>query len=155
MLNIFKNSNNISKLIQFTKVNPKDESHNKFLYDFLAKRKFNISHSKMPTYKNHCKFVSENPYRKWFMISYKYSFIGSIYILYDNGVGIDLNPINYYLINEIINKLIREVKPLKAIPSIRTNKFHINISHLNKKLYRVLKGAGGIHIQDTFIFDKF
>tara|TARA_Y100000589_G_scaffold331148_1_gene383462 strand:+ start:5089 stop:5556 length:468 start_codon:yes stop_codon:yes gene_type:complete len=154
MIEILQNSNNISKNMQFIKVNPNDESHKKYLYDFLAKRKFNISHTNMPTYKNHCKFVKNNPYRKWFLISNESSLLGSVYILYDNGIGIDLQPINYFLIQEILIKLKSEVKPLKSIPSIRNNKFHINISHLNRKLYDVLTKAGGIHIQDTFLFDN-
>ena len=146
---------NIEKLLNFIKVNPKDLSHNKFLYDCLAKRKFNISHNKMPDFEEHCKFVSENPYRKWFLISYKYSFIGSIYFLYDNGIGLDLEPINYYLINTVFKIILSKIKPLKAIPSIRRNEFHMNISHLNKKLYKVLINLGGVHIQNTFVFEKF
>lgn len=151
---ISKDSTNILKLLKFIKVNPKDDSHNKFLYDCLAKRKFNISHNGMPNFDEHCRFVKKNLYRKWFLISYKNSLIGSIYVLYDNGIGIDLESKNYYLIGGILTKLSSIIKPLKAIPSIRRNQFHVNISHLNKKLYRLLSDIGGTHIQNTILFEN-
>ena len=155
MKKFFKKPENIEKILTFIKVNSKNESHNKFLYDCLAKRKFNISHKNTPNFEEHCIFVREHPYRKWFLISYKSSLIGSIYVLYDNGIGLDLEPFNYYLIKDILKELSSEIKPLKAIPSIRRNEFHMNISNLNEKLFRILTELGGEHIQNTLIFEKF
>ena len=126
MKKIFKKPENIEKILKFIKVNSKDESHNKFLFDCLAKRKFNISHKNTPNFEEHCIFVREHPYRKWFLISYKSSLIGSIYVLYDNGIGLDLESFNYYLIKDILKELSFKIKPLKAII-----KKHIFLTDLN------------------------
>ena len=41
-----------------------------FLYELLSERNpnANISHKKLPTYKQHVKFVMSKPYFKWYII---------------------------------------------------------------------------------------
>ena len=95
-----------------------------------------------------------NPYRRWFLISHKSEIIGSLYILYDNGIGIDIPSSKYYLIEEILNQVFIKIKPLKAIPSIRTNNFHINTSSDNKEIHKYILQSGGILKQKTFEFEK-
>ena len=113
------------KLIE---INPESNKDIEVLYSFLAAREYSISHNEMPTFEKHKMFVQKNPYRKWFFIQYNSKIIGSIYVLKDNGIGIDIKPFDYNLIEEIISCLYSKLKPLKAIDSIRVAKYHINIS---------------------------
>ena len=64
----------------------------KFLYDLLKERneKINISHKKMPTFKNHVKFVISKPYKKWYVIIDEKEKVGSIYLSKLNEIGIFL-----------------------------------------------------------------
>jgi len=61
-----------------------------FLYDLLKERdkKVNISHKKMPSYKNHVKFVMSKPYQKWYIIMNDKEKIGSIYLSKFDEIGI-------------------------------------------------------------------
>lgn len=137
-------SNKIGTNLTLIKVDPNNHLHIESLYSFLKDRKFNISHNDLPNYETHLEFVKNNPYRKWFLVSFDLKLIGSVYILYDNGIGIDLNAKYYFLIKEIIKQINIITKPLNSIKSIRTDKFHINISPLNKELNKKLIEAGGI-----------
>ena len=71
------------------------KKHIDILFKLLSNRKFNISHKEMPSFSEHEKFVSSNPYRYWYLISNKKKYIGSFYIQYDNSIGINLDPLNY------------------------------------------------------------
>ena len=52
---------------------PVSKSDFRFLYDLLKERtsSTNISHKKMPTYKEHVKFVNSKPYAKWYVIHFQ------------------------------------------------------------------------------------
>jgi RimJ/RimL family protein N-acetyltransferase len=64
----------------------------KFLYELLKQRspKANISHRKMPTYKEHEKFVNSRPYKIWYVIYVENTKTGSIYLSKQNEIGIFL-----------------------------------------------------------------
>jgi len=143
-----------NKNISLIKLDPDNQSHGRYLYSFLKRRTFNISHNKMPSYNEHLQFVRENPYRKWFLISYKSDFIGSVYFLYNNGIGLDLNIENYSLVEDILDLIFKEIKPLKAINSVRTNNFHINIPPTNLKFKKIIQNNGGVLKQNTFEFEN-
>ena len=138
--------------IKLTSINSGNEDHIKKLFYFLNKRKFNISNTKETDYKNHLNFVKNNPYRNWFLIEYKSNYIGSIYVLFNNGIGIDIDESNYNLIEDILDIFISIVKPLREVPSLRTSNFHINIPPDNKKLIKVILNLGAIKTQSTFEF---
>ena len=63
-----------------------------FLFELLKDRgsKINISHRKMPTYNTHVKFVMSKPYAKWYIIKYQDEKIGSVYLSYQDEIGIFL-----------------------------------------------------------------
>ena len=147
----YKNDKEDLKLI---KVDFKNPLHNKLLYEFLRKRKFNISHKNLPTYQNHINFVENNPYRKWFLISLNFEIIGSIYILYDNGIGIDIPKTNYKIVGEILKIVFFKIKPLKAVASIRTNNFHINVASKNNSMHKFIIDSGGVLKQHSFEFEQ-
>ena len=62
----------------------------KFLYQLLAERepKMYISHSRMPAYQDHVKFVMSHPYAKWYIIYKNKEKVGSIYLSKQNEIGL-------------------------------------------------------------------
>ena len=68
------------------------KSDYRFLYDILNERKpiVNISHKKMPTYRQHVSFITSKPYSKWYIIYFNSKKIGSIYLSKQNEIGISI-----------------------------------------------------------------
>ena len=74
----------------------------KFLFDLLKERTpiHSISHTKMPTYEEHAKFVKSKPYDKWYIITVELIIdwnkgmeetkIGTIYLTNKNEIGLFL-----------------------------------------------------------------
>ena len=122
------------------------------LYNFLRNRKYSISHKKLPSYEEHKMFVRENPYRKWFFINHQSKLIGSMYILKDNGIGIDIKSEDYILLGEIIKLLHSSISPLPALPSVRVGNFHMNISPQNEEVEKQLRNLGAVFKQKTYEF---
>ena len=71
---------------------PVSKSDFRFLYDLLKERtsSTNISHKKMPTYKEHVKFVNSKPYAKWYVIHFQNKKVGTIYLTKRDEIGIFL-----------------------------------------------------------------
>ena len=143
-----------SDFLDLKKVNYNNNNHCKLLFDLLSNRSYGISHNKMPDYKSHLNFIKNNPYRKWFLVSYKEIIIGSVYILYDNGIGLDIDSTYNSLIDNILRKIFFKIKPLKPIPSIRNEFFHINVHPLNNEVKKILINFGGYLSQETYLFRK-
>lgn len=61
-----------------------------FLYELLRERKpyQNISHSKLPTYTNHCKFIESKPYKHWYIVENSDQGVGSVYITHKDEMGL-------------------------------------------------------------------
>ena len=108
------------------------------LYELLKNRKFNISHKKSPSFKDHVKFVKKNPYRVWYLALLNDDFVGSIYLKNDN-------------LNLFLEKILNKHKPLRKIASERNGNFFINIANNDKKTKKILLNFGLIHIQSTFL----
>ena len=140
--------------IELVKVDPENKKHCEILYEFLKKREFKISHNKLPVFSMHKNFIKKNRYRKWFLIVHKNNFIGSIYLLYDNGIGLDIESTNYHLIDNILKIIFMNINPLKAIPSIRIDRFHININPSNNVFKEMIQKSGAKLQQQTFIFNR-
>lgn len=66
------------------------------LYNFLEMRlkekHGNISHTKMPTYEDHCAFYCRKPYKGWYLIDNGIYFLGAIYLSKQNEIGIFILP---------------------------------------------------------------
>ena len=75
--------------IFFEKVLP-TEKQIKILYELLKKRKYFISHKKLPKYEIHRNFAQCHPYKSWFIVSNKEDIIGSFYLKHDNSIGLNL-----------------------------------------------------------------
>tara|TARA_Y100000590_G_scaffold470631_1_gene667187 strand:- start:874 stop:1326 length:453 start_codon:yes stop_codon:yes gene_type:complete len=145
----------INKLISLEKVN-KSKKINKELY-FLFKsrpKSHYISAKKETKFKDHKKFIKNNPYRYWFIIKYNEKYIGTIYFTFENSIGFFI--LNKYLkfSNQIFSATFKKIKPLPYKLSMRQKYFTINISPKNKKYKKIIKGLGGRVIQNTYIFRK-
>jgi hypothetical protein len=128
----------------------KNDVHIKALYELLKNRKFNISNQNLPTFNEHKLFVLNNPYRDWYLIEVNKFFVGTMYLLKDNCIGIYVEEQNKYLIEKTIEWVLRNKKPLSGIKSVRASDFHINIAPNNKIVASVLRKMGATPIQLTY-----
>lgn len=116
-----------------------------FLYELLEQRNpiVNISHRKMPTYKEHIKFVLSKPYSKWYIIQYNNQKIGSIYLTKQNEIGI-------FLLNEIVGKGVGSKALELFIMQNPESRYLANINPKNKESIRFFKKFGFKIIQHTY-----
>lgn len=136
-------------LIKFVRVR-NSVSHVKALYSLLINRRFNISNQKIPSFSEHRLFVINNPYRAWYLIEVNKSFVGSLYLLKDNCVGIYVEGENQYITKKTIDWVLENKKPLPEIKSLRAPYFHINVSPKNKILRSILHKIKAEPIQVTY-----
>lgn len=121
------------------------------LYNLLHRRKYNISHKKMPTFEEHEIFVQNNPYRAWYLIKKENLCVGSVYILRDNCIGINMDLPVVQSIQETILFITSKHKPLKEIKSIRPPNYYMNVSIDNSDMQRILETIGATKIQYTYL----
>ena len=137
--------------LQFEKITS-SKKHINELYNLLKKRNFNISHVEKTTFKEHKKFVINNPYRNWYIIKNKDKYIGSVYLKYDNSIGINIIiKSSVKLIEEIINFIKSLNKPLSEKKSLRYKDFFINVPLDNVTMKQILEKLGYKQSQSTFI----
>ena len=137
--------------LNFIEVNSSDINHIRYLFIILQKREYNISNNKSNKYKDHKKFVANHPYRFWYLIQKSNTYIGSIYITYENVIGINTLQSNKNIIINSLSKIINMHKPLKPIKSIRSEFFIINVNPKNKILIEAIRCLGLQHLQNTYI----
>ncbi len=116
-----------------------------FLYDLLKQRKpeVNISHKKIPTIKQHEKFVSSRPYKKWYIIKFLNESIGSIYLSYQNEIG-------FFLKKEYEKNTIRNYTLNLFIKKNPQSEYFVNINPKNKRLSRFFQNNGFTLLQKTY-----
>jgi len=121
------------------------KSDSNFLYELLKERdsRANISHKKMPSIKQHEKFIQSKPYSKWYIIQNSNKEVGSIYLSKNNEIGI-------FLIKKNQSKGIG-FNALKLLmeknPKIR---YLANVNPKNKKSIEFFKKNGFKLIQHTY-----
>lgn len=117
----------------------------KFLYSLLKQREsiVNISHQKMPSYKDHVKFVLSNPYSKWYVIKSENKKIGSAYIS-------NLNEIAIHLKKEMKTKKLETEILMLMMKNNPKPRYLANVSPKNKKLIEFFKNNGFKLIQHTY-----
>ena len=137
--------------LNLIKVNYSD-SHIRALFKILKERKINssISHKNLPTYKEHKKFVLSIPYRYWLLIRRVNINLGSVFVSRNNEISINLLENNETTYVEVLNFVINNFKPLKAIPSKRNSNFILNISPKNKFVLNILKKFKTEKVQETY-----
>ena len=126
-----------------------NETDHEFLYDLLKNRNpnINISHKKIPTFKEHIKFVNSKPYSKWYIIKQNNEKVGSIYLSKQNEIGLFLqNNVQGKNIGTEALKLLIMKNPKKRILA--------NINPKNKKSIKFFEKNGFKLIQFTFELEK-
>ena len=76
--------------VQLLKVQPEGVYHCSLLYELLKERtpEQSISHKEMPTYTQHCQFVSSEPYRAWYLVQDDSITVGATYLTRNGEIGI-------------------------------------------------------------------
>ena len=116
-----------------------------FLYNLLLERspKANISHKKMPSYKNHVSFVKSKPYSKWYVVVNNKKKIGSIYLTNLNEIAISMKKdFDKNQIKENIIKLLMTKNPRK--------RYLFNVSPKNTNTINFFKKNSFKLVQYTF-----
>lgn len=139
----------LKKDIAFEKVTG-NHKQIKCLYDLLKARKHNISHHVNPSLKQHSDFVSNHPYRAWYLIKEDNTYIGSVYLLKNNSIGFSCIENKYSAVKKAIKFIHSKHKPLKEIKSLRPSYFYINIPITNMKLIKCLDASNARRIQMTY-----
>lgn len=112
----------------------------------------NISHSKMPSWDEHCDFVEGNPYRIWNAVVVNGTPVGTVYLTKRNEIGI-------FILQEYqgkgyakaaIKKLLTVHRPLPGIPSFRPGSFVANVNPANQASIRLFESLGAKHISNTY-----
>tara|TARA_Y100000589_G_scaffold229683_1_gene217094 strand:- start:342 stop:767 length:426 start_codon:yes stop_codon:yes gene_type:complete len=128
----------MNKDIRIEKVSDNDRQKN-ILFKLLNKRKYNISHSKIPDYKSHNYFVKNHPYREWFIVFSKEKEIGTFYIKFDNSIGLNLIIQKKENIEFILNFIKNNFSPLKEKSSLIPPYFYINVASNNFQMQAILE----------------
>ena len=122
-------------------------------YKLLGQRIFSISHKKMPTLDEHRLFFENSPYRYWFLLSDNSGqFVGTVYIQYDNSIGIFLPSPKYAAIPDVLDFIVKRYTPLPAIQSQRNGEFFLNIPAKDLALQKMVIENGALEIQRSFIW---
>ena len=142
-----------SENLNFEAVQQSDEHHNE-LYTLLKKRIHNISNEEIPTFEEHREFVSSHPYLYWYIIRNKEGeSIGDVYIMETNCVGVNLISPAPQNIKAVIEYIKKRHNPLPPIKSVRTAKFHINVSHNHREKIQSLEACDCNKIQITYLIN--
>lgn len=128
--------------LTFQRIIP-DAAQTKILYELLSQREHAISRECSLAYKDHESFVLKHPYRRWYLIYEKNSCIGSVYVHYDNSIGINIHvKIATKKLHQILTFVKLTLKPLKPIPSVRYKDFFLNIPIEDANLQSSLRELG-------------
>ena len=105
--------------------------------------KTNISHKKIPTFKEHVKFVTSKPYSYWYIIIMGGTKVGSIYLTKQNEIGLFIKK-DYqgHLIGQNVIQILMKKHPCK--------RFLANINPKNTKSINFFKNNGFSLIQHTY-----
>lgn len=116
-----------------------------FLYQLLNERPqyVNISHKKMPTKKQHMKFITSKPYSKWYIILMDNIKIGSIYLSKQNEIGL-------YIKQNWAWKGLESLVLKQLIMKNFRPRYLINTNPENKKLISLLKKHKFKLLQQTY-----
>ena len=124
------------------------DSDSGFLYKLLKKRdlKANLSHEKMPSYKQHIKFIKSKPYQKWYIIEKNRKKLGAIYFSKQNEIG-------FHFLPEIQSELISQASIQELIRKNPKKKYFTNVSPKNQRLIKFFEKNGFFLFQYTFEYN--
>lgn len=135
--------------LEFERING---SHNQvqMLYDLFLSRQHHISANPNTEFQAHKEFVKNHPYRVWYIIRENGSVQGTVYLGYNNNIGINLSTEFLPEVDQIIRWVTTNHKPLEEIRSVRPPYFYVNVPASNSLQIESLKKAGYRKIQETF-----
>ena len=136
-------------MIRFNKVIPTEKQIGE-LYFLLINRRYSISHISKPSLNEHKIFVKNHPYHIWYLIYKNNELIGSVYIQSDNSVGINVSSPKKEDINEIINFIKNNHRPLPPLKSQRRGEFFVNVSSEDFFLAKILIELNKIEFQRSY-----
>ncbi len=140
-----------SELLKLELVIP-NEDQTDLLYQQLCSRNHSISHVGLPSFQDHQEFVANHPYRAWYIITFDNNILGSVYIQYDNSIGLNCcEEISVKQLKSILDAVTNSLRPLPAKPSVRVDKFFLNVAASNLTLQNKLKILGLKESQRSFI----
>ncbi len=115
------------------------------LYELLCERetKVNISHKRLPSFKNHKKFVLSRPYKDWRFVMVRDEVVGSIYLTKHNEIGIFI--FKAYQSNGCGRMAVEKFMKMKKV-----DRFLANINPLNNRSIMMFEKLGFKHIQNTY-----
>lgn len=131
---------------------PVDEQHIDFLWFLLESRPKDacISHTKMPTMKEHADFVRSKPYEVWYIIKDRSrsdgDLVGACYITRNNEIGVHIHH-NF----QAQGYGRRAVKKLMAMHGPR--KWLANIAPLNDRSQMMFSRLGFRQLQQVWVKD--
>lgn len=141
----------LNRIIKLEKISG-NKSQSKILYDLLKSRIHNISHISLPTFEKHINFVKNHPYRFWYLVKIDKVYVGTVYIMDTNCIGISL-PFDCSALPEVLGLIFNKHKPLKEKKSVRPGFFYINISPENKSMESELIKINARKVQMTYLLD--
>lgn len=137
-------------MIRFEKVIPSHQQIEQ-LYSLLLRRKYSISHAKVPAFSEHQAFVSNNPYLEWYLVYKSSLLVGSVYVQSDNSIGINFLEPNIDDLTKVIDFIKAQHQPLPPVKSVRRQGFYINVASENVDLLEICREICGQEIQRSFL----
>ena len=118
------------------------------------KRDHGISHSSMPSFSQHRKFVKSKPYRAWYIVVYNEVPVGTFYLSNENVVGINIKDgLIRDLLPNVMRYILKKYKPLQEIKSVRAARFICNIPPKNMILRDIFDQLNQELLQLTYSFE--
>lgn len=145
-----KNLNKVAKY-NFERIIATSDQTRK-LYELLERREHKISHTKLPSYEEHCDFVKNNPYLHWYIVSDGPEHLGSFYIKKDNSIGLNICCPSRSVLTACLDFIKSSFTPQSSIASVVPNYFYVNVAYSNKKAIDTLEDLGLSPIQISLRF---
>lgn len=120
------------------------------LFEFLKYRVHSISHSSLPSFNEHKRFMEGCPYEHWLLIYQSDIPIGTFYVQSDNSVGVNLLSHNKKIMIELINYIKDNFSPKEEVKSKIPPYFFINVAESNLSLASILKELSCSPIQTSY-----
>jgi len=125
------------------------------LYVLLAQRPAaaNISHSHLPSWEEHQRFVRSRPYREWFIVkNEELQSVGAVYATKQNEVGVAI--LQAYqrrgYAKAAVQALMAQLQPLRPQPSFCNEHWLANVAPGNHASHELFKKLGGSVVQVTY-----
>lgn len=122
----------------------------KILFELLNQRLHSISHERVPSFRDHQKFVEKNPYRVWYLVFCDFECIGSFYIQNDNSIGLNINKLDLQKLGFCVNFIKANYYPFPEIKSKIPGYFYLNVPSSDKNYLSIIGKLNLKPIQTSF-----